>query len=612
MVMEYAATYALPAIGPDVTIHQLIAEQSARTPARTAILDSGVATTYAEIDTRSAELAAALTAAGVRPGTLVGVCMSRTASMVIGLVAVLRAGAAYVPLDPVYPPGRLSFIARDAQLPLILTDRRHAARVAGYGAIVVSVDDLPAGPASAAGGSTVPGDAVSPDDLAYILYTSGSTGRPNGVEITHRGVTSLLRWAQQTYEPDEVAGTLFSSSINFDMSVFEVFFPLAVGGSIIVAENVLALPELPDRDRVTMVDTVPSAMTMLLRSTGLPAGVRTVNLAGEAVSRRLADLVYRQPQVRRLLNLYGATEDSVYSTWSVVDRQQRGEPPIGIPMPGRSAYVVGEDGQPAPDGQLGELWLAGEGLARQYHRRPKLTAQRFVTGPDGRRAYRTGDIARKLPTGEFEYHGRLDHQVKIRGVRVEPDEVARVLERRNDVLDAAVVARDSRSKGRYLVAYVVPGPAIPAADWSRRLRAYLARHLPVQMVPDQFVILAKLPLTPNGKLDRAALPEPSAPRPGAVPRSEVMGSPVPAGTQTEDRVADAWRALLRLDDVGRQDNFLDLGGSSIVLIELCAVLTKRFGVEVTATSFLRDPTVAAVAAHIDGLVQEAATVSGDM
>ncbi|MEV0534811.1 amino acid adenylation domain-containing protein [Kitasatospora sp. NPDC050463] len=576
----------LPPPDPTASLADLVDAQAGRTPGATAVIDGDRRLTYRELSSAVDALAGRLAAAGVRAETLVAICLPRTADLVIALLAVLRAGGAYVPLDPAYPQDRLELVIGDAQAPVVLTDRAHEHLLAGSGATLLYTDaESPRAPLAPGGGA---------DALAYVLYTSGSTGRPKGVAVTQRGVNAMLRWAARTYGPADVAGVLFGTSVCFDISVYEVFFPLAVGGTVVVAENVLALPELPARDEVTLVNTVPSAMAALLRADGppggrgLPGGVRVVNLAGEALPRRLADQVYGEPQVERLYNLYGPTEDTVYSTWSLVRRGGSGEPLIGSPLPGTTGHVLDERRTAVPDGGIGELYLSGEGLARGYHGRPDLTEERFLT-VDGERCYRTGDLVRRLPGGELEYHGRADHQVKVRGFRVELGEIEAVLATHPSVETAAAVVQHDEA-GAYLAAFVQPGPGA-AEPSAAELRAHCAAALPGYMVPLAVGVLDRLPLTPNGKTDRRALPPVARSRGG----EELFVAP---RTRVETGIAELWQQLLGVPQVGVHDVFLDLGGHSLLAAGLLARIERAYGTRVPLAEFFAAPTVAALAVRV--------------
>ncbi|MFF2348533.1 amino acid adenylation domain-containing protein [Kitasatospora sp. NPDC058115] len=584
----------LPPLDPAAPLAALVSAQVRRTPDATAVIDGTRRLTYRELDAAADAMAGRLAAAGVRAETLVGVCLPRTADLVVSLLAVLRAGGAYVPLDPAYPRDRLELVVGDAQAPVVVTDRAHEHLLNGAGATLLYVDgESPSAPLDPAAERPTTGDATT-DALAYVLYTSGSTGRPKGVSVTQRGVNAMLRWAAGTYTAADLAGVLFGTSVCFDISVYELFLPLSVGGTIIVAENVLALPELPARDEVTLVNTVPSAMAALLRGDGLPGGgglpgtVRVVNLAGEALPRHLADKVYAQPRVERLYNLYGPTEDTVYSTWSLVTRDGTGEPVIGRPLDGTLGHVLDEQRIPVPDGGIGELYLSGEGLARGYHGRPDLTEERFVH-VDGLRCYRTGDLVRRLPDGDLEYHGRVDHQVKVRGFRVELGEIEAVLATHPAVESAAAVVQRDEA-GDYLAAFVQPA-AGAAEPTPAELRAHCAAALPGYMVPLAVAVLETMPLTPNGKTDRKALPPVARSRAG----HELFVAP---RTPVETRIAELWQGLLGVPEVGVHDVFLDLGGHSLLAAGLLARVEREFGTRVPLAEFFAAPTVASLAVRV--------------
>ena len=337
-------------------------------------------------------------------------------------------------------------------------------------------------------------------NLAYVIYTSGSTGRPKAVAIEHRSAVVLMLWSRREFSDAELSGVLASTSITFDMSVFELFAPLSWGGTVILAENALALPELPAASEVRVVDTVPSAMAELLRMGGVPPSVVTVNLGGEAIPRSLADRVYAQAGIERLYNVYGPSEDTTFSTWALVERESERAPSIGRPLDGSQAWVLDRHLSPAPVGVPGELYLGGEGVSRGYLGRPELTAERYVPDPfavPGSRMYRVGDLVRYRPDGILEFLGRIDHQVKVRGFRVEPAEVESALLAHPAVRGAAVLP-----SGGALRAYLETAPGVVSAG---ELRQHLKSRLPEYMVPSAYTFLESLPLTPNGKVDRRAL-----------------------------------------------------------------------------------------------------------
>jgi amino acid adenylation domain-containing protein len=569
-------------------LHGLFEAQARRAPQAVALVAGPDVLSYAELEERSARLAGRLRSLGLGPETGVAVCLERTADLVVALLAVLRAGAYYVPLDPRYPAERLRFLLEDSGARLTLTQSRLAAELLPPQTPCLLLD----APAAAAPVFPQPYPArVTAQNLAYLIYTSGSTGRPKAVAISHRSAVELAFWARETFSAAELRGVLASTAVTFDLSVFEIFVPLAWGGTVVLAENALELPAvaaaLPAGVEVTLVNTVPSAMAELLREGGLPGSVRTLNLAGEPLPRGLADQAYARPGTERLYNLYGPSEDTTYSTGALVERAAERPPAIGRPLPGTRAYVLDAALERLPVGIPGELYLAGAGLARGYLGRPELTAERFL--PDlgaaaGGRMYRTGDRARLRPDGELEYLGRLDHQVKVRGYRIELGEVEAALLARPGVEAAVVLAREDVPGERRLVAYAAPS-GLEAGE----LRRALQQTLPEPFIPSAFVFLEALPLTSHGKVDRRALPAPDAAGPGRGAGFVAPRDPV------EEALAEVWTDVLRRAEIGIHDNFFELGGDSIRTIQVVSRSRQR-GIVVTARLVFQHQTIAELAA----------------
>ncbi|HSG40625.1 MAG TPA: amino acid adenylation domain-containing protein, partial [Thermoanaerobaculia bacterium] len=585
MLGEWADGGAAPAA--DVCLNELFLLQAARTPDAAALLWRGEAFTYRELRRRSGLLARRLAAHGVGPEVRVGVCLERTPDLIAALLGVLEAGGAYVPLDPAYPQERLAFMLEDSGAPIALARGPLGDALRGAGVQILELEDGWADADAPAGDG--PLRPAGPGNLAYLIYTSGSTGRPKGVAIEHAAAVSFVRWARTVFGPESLSGVLASTSVCFDLSVFEIFVPLSWGGRAVLVDNALALPGAPAAGEVTLLNTVPSAAAELVR-TGLPPSVRTVNLAGEPLPRSLARQLYSTGTVERLYDLYGPSEDTTYSTWAMVDRDGEGAPSIGRPLPGTRAYVLDGAGRPAAPGVPGELHLGGAGLARGYLGRPELTAERFVPDPfsaePGRRLYRTGDLVRHRRDGSLDFLGRIDHQVKIRGFRIEPGEIETALRRCPGVTEAVVMAREDRPGERYLAAYVVG----PAGEKPAEIRAFLRDSLPEHMVPTAFVALPALPLTPNGKVDRRALPAPDAhgrEAAGAAPRDPL-----------EEMLAGLWSDVLGRDSVGIHDDFFELGGHSLLATRLISRVRRAFGVELPVRAVFESPTVAAMAAVI--------------
>ncbi|HET7461935.1 MAG TPA: non-ribosomal peptide synthase/polyketide synthase [Longimicrobium sp.] len=568
---------------PAATIHGLFLEQAARTPHAVALIADGEAFTYAELDAHSARVARRLRALGVGLETRVGVLLGRGAELLPSLLGILRAGAAYVPLDPAYPAERLALTLEDSAAPVLLTERRLAALAPPFAGRVLCVDE----PGDAAGDAEAD-TPVDAGNAAYLIYTSGSTGRPKGVQIEHRSVVALIHWARQTYTDAELAGVLASTSICFDLSVYELFVPLAVGTTVVMAENALALPTLPARETVTLLNTVPSAAAELVRTGGIVPSVRVVNLCGEPLPRALADAIHAVPHVETLWNLYGPSEDTVYSTLAAASRGDARAPSIGRAIHNTRAHLLDARLRPVAVGVAGELYLAGDGLARGYLGRPALTAERFVPDPfsaTGGRMYRTGDRARWRAEGEMEFLGRVDHQVKIRGFRIEPGEVEAVLARHASVRHALVTAREDVPGDKRLVAYVTGDAPEPET-----LRAHLRQSLPEHMVPGAFVVLDAFPLTPNGKVDRKALPAPDL--------AGDADTYVAPRTPAEAAVAAIWAEVLGMDRVGVEDSFFALGGHSLLATRVMSRLREALGAELPLRAIFETPTPAALAARI--------------
>ncbi len=580
-------------------LHELFERRAAARQEAVALRWRDTALSYGELEARSNRLGGFLRALGVGPEVRVGVLLERTPELVVALLAVLKAGGAYVPLDPAHPPARLEAIAGDAGLAVLVGTGELLARLPARSALR-RVDLAAEAATIAAAPAARPRSGVDPSNLAYVLFTSGSTGRPKGVAISHRSPVALVRWAGEAFTAEELAGVLAATSVCFDLSVFELFVPLAHGGVVVLVRDVLEVAERADEGWVRLINTVPSAAAELCRAGGLPRSVRTVNLAGEALPRALVEEVYRQAGVTRVVNLYGPSEDTTYSTGAVVARRETGEPPIGRPLPGTLAHVLDADLSPAGVGVRGELYLAGVGQARGYLGRPELTAERFVPDPfaaePGGRLYRTGDVARHRADGTLEYLGRSDHQVKLRGFRIELGEVEAALAAHAGVEQAAALVREVAGDRRLVAFVAARGEERPEAA---ELRGWLERRLPSYMVPAAFVTLAALPLTPNGKLDRRALaaqPLPEAAGPGTV---SAPGEPA-ARSPAEELLASIWAEVLgiREERLGLGESFFDLGGHSLLGVRVMARAASAFGVELPLRALFEAPTVKALAAHV--------------
>ncbi|WP_406122405.1 amino acid adenylation domain-containing protein [Streptomyces canus] len=595
------------ATGPadDGTLHGLVQAQAQERPTAAAVVFGTERLSYGELNERANRLARVLRGRGVGPDVLVGVCLERGVDMVVALLAVLKAGAAYVPLDPEYPEERLAFILADTAAPVVVTRSGLRQRLAAGGFDVVSLDTDRESIAqqSAADLESLAGS----DDLAYVIYTSGSTGTPKGVEIRHRSVLNRFHGTDGNFAfgPQDV-WTLFHS-FTFDFSVWEIWGALTYGGCLVVVDqdttrNAAAFMDLLIDQRVTVLNQTPSAFGLLQQVVGPDqAGklsLRLVIFGGEALqpARLRSWWEVNGEAGPRLVNMYGITETTVHVTArdiTVADIEAGTVSPIGRPLADTQVFVLDAWGQPVPIGVAGELWVGGAGLARGYLNRPELTAERFVQREIGgrvRRLYRSGDLARRLGDGELEYLGRLDDQVKVRGFRIELGEIESVLAAHPDVTATAVLAREDTTGDRRLVGYVVStdGAVLTAAG----LREWCARSLPEHMLPGAFVVLEALPLTVNGKVDRRALPAPEGARLETGTEYEAPDSPA------EEAIARVWSEVLGVGKVGVNDNFFELGGDSILSIQVIS-RAKRYGLHLTPRMIFRHQTVASIAAHAE-------------
>ncbi|MFI0423549.1 amino acid adenylation domain-containing protein [Spongiactinospora sp. 9N601] len=529
--------------------------QVTRTPEADAVRHAGERLSYRGLNERANRLAHLLIERGVRPGRVVALAMPRSADLIVAALAVLKTGAAYLPVDPAYPAERVGFMLADAEPAEVLRE----------------MPDTSGRPV------TNPDVTTAAREAAYVIYTSGSTGRPKGVVVEHHSAVELIRWAVGWFGPERLSHVLAATSLSFDVSVFETFAPLACGGAIEVVRDLMALADLPQGWRGSLISAVPSALTRLLTHANVNIQAGTVVVAGEALSARHVSAIRTAMPDCELANLYGPTEATVYATAWRAGPAFHGTPPIGAAVSGVAVRVLDDSLRPAREG---ELYLAGPQVARGYLNRPGLSAERFVADPygePGSRMYRTGDLARYRADGALEYAGRADDQVKVRGVRVEPGEIEAVLTGYPAVAQAVVMLREDR-----LVGYVVPAAGEPADD----LRAYAAERLPAAMVPDVLVTLDRIPLTPNGKADRKALPAPA----------RASGAGRRAATPAEELLCGLFAEVLGVAEVGADDDFFALGGHSLPAMRLVSRARAAAGADLSVRDVFDRRTVAGLAA----------------
>jgi amino acid adenylation domain-containing protein len=578
-------------------MHDLIHAQAQHHPSRIAIRTDEGTLTYGALEQRATILARALQARGVGPETVVGVCLSRTPTLIVTLLAILKAGGAYLPLDAAYPQARLALMVEDCHALFTLTETRFADTLAGTGTLLTlnalctfdGIDESHDAP-------PVTCDATS-SNLAYIIYTSGSTGRPKGVSITHRNVLALHTWAVDEYRDNELSNVIASTSICFDISIFEIFVPLMSGGSVTLAQSALSLPSVAQGARI--LNTVPSAVAELVNRHAVPDSVDVVNVAGEPLSHRLVADIYANTRAKRVYNLYGPSEDTTYSTFARV-APHTDPVPVGRPLPNTQLYVLDRHRQLLPSGVVGELYIGGSGLARGYFDRAALTDERFISHPlaGTGRLYRTGDLVRFGHDGELYCLGRCDQQIKIRGFRIEIGEIEAALHGCAAVENAVVVAREMPTGERFLVAYVKPAtPSAVDLDADvliTSLRGQLRSALIEAMIPSMFILLAELPLLPNGKIDKAALPIPGH------PGQQANNDNSRPSTYEETVIAEIWSSLLGVSDPGIHTDFFELGGHSLKAARMRHMIEQRLNVELPLTALFRGATIA----NLAGLVAE--------
>jgi len=587
------------------SIRELFEAQVERTPDSVALRFGDSRLTYRELDRRADALARQLGALGVGPNVLVALFLERSLDMIVGMLGVLKAGGAYVPLDPAHPRKRLAYMLADAQPLVLLTQGRLQSAAPPHGSHLVVIDAEPL-TAARTDAPPAPNEASSPRDLAYVIYTSGSTGEPKGVEIENGAVANMLASMRRRPGLGAEDTMLAITTVAFDIAVLEIFLPLICGACVVIApsEAVVdgaALIDLLERSGASIMQATPATWRMLLDAGWAGAPHLKLLCGGEAWTAELASELL--PRCGSLWNMYGPTETTV---WSAVAKVEAGRPVmIGPPIANTRLYVLDGGLQLVPVGVPGELHIGGAGLARGYLNRPQLTNERFVTDPFAAapraRMYRTGDLVRRLPDGALEFMGRLDHQVKIRGHRVELGEIEAALERHPGIQRCVVVAGEDAHGGQRLIAYTIPavgpavgpasgpgpavGPAVPAGE----LRLLLAETLPAYMIPTAFVSVVAFPLSPSGKLDRNALPPPDT----SAPETDVAS--IEPRTSTEKVLARIWCEMLDLKRVGVRDDFFDLGGHSLLATRVIGRINQTLEVRLRVPAFFENPTIEGLA-----------------
>lgn len=592
----------------DTCVQYLVEEQAERTPEALAVVAGSQSLSYAALNQRANQLAHLLRGLGIQPEVPVGLCVDRSLELVVGMLGILKAGGAYVPLDPQYPADRLSFLLADALVPVLLTQSHLRDRLPAVSTHVIALDEEPR---LSMQSTANPCPLATPDHLAYIIYTSGSTGTPKGVQITHKSLLNLVGWHQQAFALTARDRTTQIASPAFDATGWEVWPSLCCGASVyLVDEQIRTLPPaLRDwlvRHQITISFLPTPLAEQMLDLDWPPETALRVLLTG-------ADVLHRYPAATlpfALINNYGPTEATVVATSGRIWLQAEAEmpPSIGCPIANTEVYLLDEHLQQVAMDEPGELHIGGIGLARGYLNRPELTREKFIPHPfspdPDARLYKTGDLARFLPDGQLAFLGRIDHQIKLRGYRIEPDEIIVALNRYPAVQASYVLAREDAPGQKQLVAYLVVQPdlTVELADLVQTLQA----TLPDYMVPALFVQIDALPLTPNGKVDRDALP---APTPANMLGAETFAAPQ---TPIEDKLATTVAALLQIERVGVTENFFLLGGHSMLGAQLIAWIQATFGLSLPLRTLFDAPTVRQLAAEVEGrLVAKLEAMSED-
>ena len=589
----------LPLTGQEIPVHELFEQRAETMPCAPAVVFREESLGYGTLNQTANRLARTLVARGAGPEGTVAVCLERGPRLIAILLAILKTGAAYIPLDPRHPRERLDYIARQSAAPILIAENTSLFSAVANGRLVLA-DDLEVEAERESSGNL--GREIAPESVCYAIYTSGSTGRPKGVVVTHRALASLISAMTGILEVKSPDRWLALTTVSFDIAALEWLLPLTVGAQVVLASQGEAgdgrsLRELASRREATIVQATPSMWRAMLAFGELPPMLRLALCGGEAMPAALANRL--AGATRTVWNVYGPTETTIWSTaYQVAELEYHANPPIGQPLSNTRAYVLDEDLHPVQEGSEGELYIGGLGLARGYMASPDLTAERFVPDPfasaGGERLYRTGDLVRWNRSGELEFIGRKDDQVKVRGHRIELGEVEAALRGMSGIADAAVTCRPDIFGDSSLVAYYVAERNVPVL--TSELRSGLQTRLPEYMVPSGFVEIRELPLTPNGKTDRRAL--------AALGEQGSDESRVPYVAPTlgtEQTLAGIWASVLGVDRVGSNDDFFELGGHSLLAVEILLEVEETMQRRIDLLQFWENSTLQELAALIDSL-----------
>jgi amino acid adenylation domain-containing protein len=567
----------------DKCIHQLFEEQVAKTPDNIAVVFEEQQLTYRQLNEKANQLGHYLQKLGVKPETLVGICLERSLAMIIGVLGILKAGGAYVPLDPDYPQERLQFMIEDSQISILLSQEKLVTLLQFKRKNIIELDQ---------DWQLIQREkknnlekAVKSDNLAYVIYTSGSTGKPKGVLIEHKGVVNIIyHRINKLLKVEDLETYAQTSSLTFDASVVQIFPSLFIGQKIVIVESLIALPNKEYFDCISALHSTPSGIETILENRDLPKNIKVVVIGGDKASDVLINKLNSYCSLPKILHTYGPTEITIYCTAILWQKNSNNfkKISIGKPIANTQVYILNQDLQLLPIGIVGEIYVSGVGLARGYLNRPELTAEKFMENPYGEgRLYKTGDLACYLPDGNIKFLGRVDHQVKIRGFRIELGEIEFNLNQHPQIKETVVIAKENEQGDKYLVAYLIAKETQPEI---KELREFLGQKLPGYMIPSSFVFLNQFPLTPNGKIDRKALPEPdfeaNREKEFIVPRNEI-----------EIKLAEIWQEVLKIDTIGVHDNFFTLGGHSLLATQVVSRIRDIFQIDFPLKTLFEFPTI---------------------
>lgn len=580
--------------GKKVTAHQWFEHQARLRPRALALIDGHDEITYGQLNARANQVAHYLKDLGVCAEMRVGVCMDRKAITIACLMGILKAGAAYVPLDPQYPKDRLDYMVKDAGICLLMTQKKYGKHFLHHPKSIMIMEDIledltsrPTADLSL---------DVKSSHMAYVIYTSGTTGKPKGVIIEHGSVSSLIYSYAKVFSKKQLSGVLAATSMNFDPSVADIFGTLGLGGTLILIEDPLMLAALPGRDKITLISAAPSLIRALYELHAIPCSVTVIGMGGEPLKQELVKALYSLSHIEKVYNFYGPTEETVCATFSLVNPLAGHAPRLGAPMAKTTVYILDQDMQPVPAGVPGELYLGGPGLAREYLNHPELTRERFIPHPFSRyknqRLFKTGDLVRRLACGDIDFLGRVDNQVKIRGFRIELEEIESVISQHPDVKESAVAVSVEPSGDNMLMAYVVLEPESRVSE--KDIREFIKIKLPSYMVPAHINRMEKMPLSPNGKIDRKALPR------QPMKNDQINGKiDQKSQTPTIKTVTGIWEDVLKISGIDVHDNFFDLGGHSLLMVSVFAKLKQQFDRKLSLVDLYRYPTIDSLAGFLD-------------